>query len=447
MHLTHKIALLPTPEQADYFARACGTARMVWNWALNEWNRLYAEGRIPKVMALKKQFNGLKYQQFPWLKDIHRDAHAQPFADLARAYGHFFSDMNAGKPAQAPQFKKKGRCQDSFYVANDKFSLSGQTIRLPKVGNVSLRETLRFAGKILSAMVSRQADRWYLSVQVDVPDTQYFRRRTSHTPIGAKADADPATGATATLSSGEAISLPQSLKAALRRAGIRRRKLRRKEEAAKAAAGLEPKAPLPQGTQLSVSNNRRKSSLKLARTHVRIANLRADFCHKLTTRLCRENQTVVIEDLHAGAIPAGDTSARTVPGVSFEQIRQQIEYKVKRYGNPLIVIDGGYPGSCLCSCCGWKNEALTLKDREWTCPHCGARHDRNASAAPDPKRLATATALPVASPSGNGGAAEGNLPSVAGKVTPVRHDRGQQNTSGAGKNAARMRARARSHSR
>jgi len=84
MQRTHKIALCPTPEQVDYFKRACGTARRVWNWALNEWNRQYAAGGKPNAMALKKQFNAIKYTDpqwldengRPWLRDIHRDAHA-----------------------------------------------------------------------------------------------------------------------------------------------------------------------------------------------------------------------------------------------------------------------------------------------------------------------------------------------------------------------------------
>ena len=83
MHLTHKIALSPTPEQADYFKRACDAARFVWNWALAEWKRQHAAGGKPNAMALKKQFNAIKYNTFPWLKDIHRDAHARPFDHCA----------------------------------------------------------------------------------------------------------------------------------------------------------------------------------------------------------------------------------------------------------------------------------------------------------------------------------------------------------------------------
>jgi putative transposase len=361
MHLTHKIALCPTPEQADYFRRACGTARKVWNWALGEWAKQYEAGQKPNAMALKKQFNAIKYSDpqwldkdgRPWLRDIHRDAHAQPFTHLARTWSKFFTDLKAGKPAHPPQFKKKGRCRDSF----------------------------------------------------------------------------------------ESIDAPKPLKAMLRRLKIRSRRLSRKVKAAKVAAGFAPNARLPKGAKLPVSNNRKKSAATLARLHARIANIRADFLHKLTTRLCRENQAVVVEDLHVKGMLANDNLARALSDVGFGQFRAQMEYKAKRYGTRLVIADRWYPSSRLCSVCGWENEALTLKDREWTCPACGTHHDRDHNAALNLKRLATATALPEASPAGNGGATAEGASAVAGKVTPVRDDGGHQDTSGQEGNRAHLRAR------
>jgi putative transposase len=118
--------------------------------------------------------------------------------------------------------------------------------------------------------------------------------------------------------------------------------------------------------------------------------------------------------------------------------RSQIEYKAKRYGTRLVIADRWYPSSRLYSVCGWKNEALALEDREWTCPRCGTHHDRDHNAALNLKRLATATALPVASPTGNGGAAAGIVSAAAGKVMPVRYD--HLRGSGQEKNRAYVRA-------
>ena len=146
--LAHQIRLEPTPDQIPYFRQASGTARLVWNWALDEWNRQYAAEQKPQGRALKQPFNGLKYQQFPWLPDIHRDAHAQPFADFADAWQRLFTGQN-----DRPGFKKKGKPPDSFYGANDKFQIAGHRVKLPKIGWVRVREALRFPGKILAARV------------------------------------------------------------------------------------------------------------------------------------------------------------------------------------------------------------------------------------------------------------------------------------------------------
>ncbi|MFN9747768.1 MAG: RNA-guided endonuclease InsQ/TnpB family protein, partial [Burkholderiales bacterium] len=380
MQLTHKIALRQTTEHADYFARACGTARKVWNWALDEWNKQYAAGQKPSAMALKKQFNGVKYQLFPWLKEMHRDSHAQPFEHLGRAWSRFFADIKAGariapsdkqlcrslrkqgvKLAYPPTFKKKGRCFDSFYVANDKFKLDGKTIRLPKIGDVAMTESLRFNGKILGATVSRTADRWFVAIQVEVPDSTFQRYRTAHGVEGV----DLGIKAAVTLSSGEAIEAPKPLKTALRRLKIRGRRVGRKVEAAKVQAGFGPSARLPKGTKLPSSNNRTKSSRTLAKLHARIAHVRADFMHKLTTRICRENQAVGIEDLNVKGMLANEKLARAISDVGFGMFRSQIEYKAKRYGTRWVMADRWYPSSRLCSNCGWKNETLKLKDREW----------------------------------------------------------------------------------
>lgn len=168
MLIAHRIELDCTNAQESYFLRACGTARLVWNWALAEWNRQYEAGKHPTALKLKKQFNALKYSDYPWLEGIHRDAHAQPFAHLSKAWSKFFDDVREGKEAHKPVFKKRGKCRDSFYVANDKIKIEETRARLPVIGWVRTKEPLRFGGKIMGASVGRDGLRWYLSVQVDV---------------------------------------------------------------------------------------------------------------------------------------------------------------------------------------------------------------------------------------------------------------------------------------
>src|SRR3990167_3023400 len=417
MQLTHKIALKPTKEQADYFQKAAGTSRFVWNWALAKWKEQYAAGQKPSAMALKKSFNAIKYKEFPWLMEMHRDSHAQPFAYLGKAWRRFFEEIKARKPANEPRFKKKNRSRDSFYVANDKFSVNEKIIKLPKIGHVTMTETLRFHGKILGATVSRTADKWFIAIQVDVPQHQANLKRMGYEIVGV----DFGIKSVATLSTGECITTHAPLKSALRRLKIRGRAVSRKIEASKKR---------PKGTFITPSNNRKKSSLKLARLHAHIAHLRADFTHKLTTRLCRENQVIVIEDLHVAGMLKNVKLARAINDVGFGTIRRQLEYKALRYNTQLMVADRWYPSSKLCSVCHWKNGTLTLNERSWHCPHCNTLHDRDVNAAHNLKRLATETALLVASYVGNGNTALERVFNVVEKVTPVRYECGHKDASG-----------------
>lgn len=426
MQLTHKIQLKATKEQKIYFQKAAGTSRFVWNWALAKWQEQYATGKKPNAMALKKAFNAIKYQEYPWLVEMHRDSHAQPFAYLAKAWNRFFNEIKANKKAHEPKYKKKNRSRDSFYVANDKFNVNEKTIRLPKIGIVEMTEPLRFEGRILGATVSRQADRWFVAIQVEMPERKTKLSRESNGIEGA----DFGIKSAVSLSTGETIKSPTPLKSALRRLKIRGRSVSRKCESAKKSIGLNKNERLAKGIKLPVSNNRKKSSLKLARLHARIVNLRADFTHKLTTRLCRENQAIVIEDLHVSGMLKNEKLARAISDIGFGEIRRQLEYKSLRYETKLIVANRFYPSSKLCSVCHWKNESLRLKDREWLCQNCGTFHDRDQNAAINLKRLATETALPVASQSVTSDTGVEIISTLGGKVTPVRYECGFQDTSG-----------------
>lgn len=349
MILSHRIQLDPTAAQAAYFARACGTARLVWNWALAEWNRLYAAGEKPRASTLKIAFNAVKYQQWPWMKEIHRDAHAQPFANLQRAFGAFFK-----KTARRPTFKKKGKARDSFYVANDKMGVDGLSVRLPVVGSVRLTEELRLTGKIMSATVSRECDRWFISVAVEVA------LPTPAAPLGAPIGIDLGLTTFAALSTGEKIEAPKPLRAAMRRLRRAARRVSRKVKG---------------------SQNRRRAVMRLSKVHRRIRNIRQDFLHKLTTRLAKTHSQIGIEDLHTKGMLKNHRLARSISDAAWSEFRRQLEYKTAMFGSELVVADRFFASSKTCSHCGSIAEKMPLSIREWTCADCGAVHDRDANAA------------------------------------------------------------------
>lgn len=349
MILSHRIRLDPTVVQVQYFARATGTARFVWNWALAEWNRLYAAGEKPKASELRVAFNAIKYERWPWLTEIHRDAHAQPFANLQRAFVAFFK-----KTARRPTFKKKGKTRDSFYVANDKFAVDGFIVRLPVVGCVRMTEQLRFTGKVMSATVSRECDAWFIAIAVDVAHPE------PTAPTGESVGVDLGLTTFATLSTGEKVEAPKPLRAAMRR-------LRRVSRW--------------HSRKVKGSSNRRKASMRLAKVHRRVRNIRRDFIHKFTTRLAKTHSQIGIEDLNVKGMVANHHLARVISDVAWSETRRQLEYKTVWYGSGLMVFDRFYPSSKLCSHCGCVVEQLPLSVREWTCAECGAAHDRDGNAA------------------------------------------------------------------
>ncbi|TDE87353.1 RNA-guided endonuclease TnpB family protein [Deinococcus sp. S9] len=398
--LAHKIRLFPTEEQAVSFERAAGVARFTYNWALAECNRVRAEtGKNPKMADLKKKFNGLKGEQFPWIYDSPKDANQQPFTNLQKAWKRFWygvkkegkipvwsraqkkkllaEGVKPSKMSFAPTFKRK-KDGASFYVSNDKFSLFGKMVKLPVVGVVQMAECLRFEGKVMSGTVSKYGGHWFLSVQVEVQDRDYFRFRSDDGIAGI----DLGVKDTAIIVNGiqtEKATGPKPLKKALRRLAIRQRRVSRKRQAQLEKMGLKGKA-IPKGTKIPKSNNQLKAESAVTRIHARVKNVRSDFQHKLTNRLCSENQAIAIEDLSIAGMMQNKKLSRAIADIGMGEIRRQIQYKALRYGTQIVLVDRWYPSSKTCSGCGWKKEDLKLSDREWVCEGCGTIHDRDENA-------------------------------------------------------------------
>src|SRR5215471_3634537 len=168
MLLAHKIALDPNAEQRLYFARAAGTARFAWNWALGEWKRQYKAGEKPSEVSLRRQLNAVKRLQLPWMYDVSKAAVQESIIDLGTAFRAFFE-----KRGRYPQFKRKdGRA--SFCAANETgtFRSEGERIKLPVIGWVKMREAVRFGGPLKRVTVSRDGDRWFASVMVETDDVR-----------------------------------------------------------------------------------------------------------------------------------------------------------------------------------------------------------------------------------------------------------------------------------
>ena len=363
MIISHKIRLAPNNKQATYFAKAAGTARFAYNWALAEWQTQYAAWKNdhtqpkPSQFSLRKQLNAIKREQFPWMLDVTKNAPQMAIIQLGAAFNNFF----AGR-TKYPQFKKKGKSRDSFTLTNDQFTINGCRIRIPNLGLVRMRETLRFSGKILSATISRTADQWFASITVDIDHASATLSNHDLPPAENQGvvGVDLGVSALATLSTGEKVVGAKPHKALLSRLKRLSRSLSRKVRG---------------------SANRHKAKQKLAKLHARIANIRQDNLHQLTTDLTRRFHTIGIEDLNVSGMVKNRHLSRAISDMGFFEFRRQLEYKAAMRGSVVVVADRFFASSKTCSACGEKIDKLPLSVRQWECPCCGESHDRDVNAA------------------------------------------------------------------
>jgi putative transposase len=347
--LSHRIALVPTAAQEVLLRQAVGVSRFAYNWALAEWKRQCQAGEKSSEGALRRQLNSIKRQQFPWMLLVPKSVPQQAIKNCGTAFRRFFK-----RQGRYPKFKKKG-VRDSARLDNGPgtFRFDGKRVRLPVIGWVKLREELRFSGKALSATVRRVADRWFVSVPVEVEVPEAVRE--SQAAVGI----DLGVSTTATLSSGEKLPGPKALHAHLERLQRLSRWHSRKKKG---------------------SHNRRKSAMRLARLHARICHVRQDWLHQTTTRLVREFAVIGIEDLNVRGMMASEKLARRIADIGFREFRRQLGYKAKLYGAELVTASRWFPSSKMCSACGLIVEELPLSTREWRCA-CGTFHDRDINAA------------------------------------------------------------------
>ena len=354
--LSHKIRLTPTLEQRVAMAKACGCARFAWNWALARYKQLKEQG-VAKVSIneLKKEFNQIKEEQFPWIYESPKDANQRPFANLKKALNSYYQTEAKGGKKGYPKFKKKGR-YDSFYISNDKFKIENQLVRLPVIGLVKMTEPLRFEGKILSGTVSRTANDWFLSVQIQLPET-YSRSNLKENPI---IGIDLGIKTFAVTSDHTEFQAPKPLKMYLKRL----KRLSRRHS-----------------NKIKGSHNREKSAVRLAKLHQRISNIRQDFIHKLTTKLVQENQVLVMETLNVKGMVKNRRLSRAISDAGFGEFLRQIEYKAILHNRAIIKADRWFPSSKTCNACGSVKTKLDLSERDYICESCGVIEDRDYNAA------------------------------------------------------------------
>ena len=367
--LAHRIRLDPNNVQATWLERCAGAARFAWNYGLARWNEMYAAGGKSSWQVINAELNACKAEKFPWMLELPWAIPNKALSDLGSAFQHFFrrvkeKSRNPGRP----RFKKRGRCNEGFAIEGRALVFDGRHVKIPKLGTVRLREPIRFPGKVVSARFTKRAGHWYVSAQVEIDETwSYPHRCETQATVGV----DLGVRDLAVLSDGTKVEAPR----ALRRHEVKMRRLN-KELSRRTKGG----------------KNWNKTKAKLGRLHERIANIREDVTHKLTTRLVHDFRWIGIEDLSVAGM-ARTRLAKSVLDAALDEVGRQLAYKAPLAGSEIVTADRWYPSSKTCSVCGTIYAGLKLGERRWTCKGCGIEHDRDENAAENLKNLAAAFAV------------------------------------------------------
>ena len=381
----YRFALDPSAAQERALWSHAGAARFAWNWGLARCQERYgAEGRWYSAIDLHKLWNAQKKADpaLAWWAQNSKCSYQEAFRDLDRALRDFTASrkgVRKGRRLGFPRFKKRGRCKDSFRFSTGAMRCAGSTVTLPRLGAVRTHEPTRKlarrlengTARILSATVSRTAQRWFVSFTVEVDRAVPGRHARPGSAIGI--DLGVKTLLTGMDDRGNVVTAdgPRALRSALR--ALRR--------ASRAHSRKEPG-----------SAARRKSAARLARIHARVADVRADALHKTTTDLARRYKTVVAEDLNVAGMTRNHRLARAIADQGFGQARRMLGYKTTWHGGQLIIADRWFPSSKTCSGCGTVKTKLALSERTYTCPSCGLTLDRDINAAANLLKLAASGA-------------------------------------------------------
>ncbi|HEY2305750.1 MAG TPA: IS607 family element RNA-guided endonuclease TnpB [Streptosporangiaceae bacterium] len=381
----YRFALDLTPRHERACRSHAGAARFAWNWGLAKCKERYqAQGRWYSAAELHKLWNARKKADpaLAWWAENSKCAYQEAFRDLDRALRDFVRSRNgqrAGRRLGFPRFKKRGRCRDSFRFGTGVMRCTGKTVTLPRLGTIATHESTRKlarrlyngTARILSATVSRTAQRWFVSFTVEVERAVPGRSGRPGSAIGV--DLGIKTLLTGVDDTGTVIIVPgpKPLRTALRRL--------RRASRAHARKRLH-------------SANRAKAAARLARMHARVANVRADALHKATSALARRYGTVVAEDLNVAGMARNRRLGRAINDAGFGQALRMLDYKTARNGGHLIKAGRWFPSSRTCSGCGAVKAKLTLSERTYVCGACGLVLDRDVNAAVNLLKLAASGA-------------------------------------------------------
>jgi putative transposase len=372
---TIKVRLKPTVEQEKLFWKASGTARFIYNWALDRQLQNYKNGgKFIFDNELRKEITQLKKIELTWLKEMSNNVPKQAVKDLCLAYKRFFN-----KQAKQPKFKKKNKCRPSFYNDCCKLKVKTDKVLIEKIGWIEVAEPRRIPldTKYNNPRITHDNKYWYIAVGIEVdPEYQELTDKTIGIDLGIKD--------LAIINTGEKhkninkTGIVKKIKKKLKRL---QRKVSRKYEMNKTKMkGGE--------IRYNKTNNIMKTEKKIKLIHRRLTNIRLNNIHQITTSLVKTKpQSIVIEDLNINGMMKNRHLSKAIQEQCLYTFTNILEYKTKFYGIKLVKADRWYPSSKTCSKCGNIKKDLKLSDRMYKC-ECGFNIDRDLNAAINLSKLA-----------------------------------------------------------
>lgn len=365
----YRVELKPNANQRALMLAGAGTARFAYNWGLAaakaEYEVAVAADQKPRFKSAvdrHKEWVLLKSQpEYAWIKQTSKCCGQEALRDLEVAFKKFFA-----KKAGFPRFKRKGQ-HDSFRLTGSTF-LSNTHIQVPRLGRVRLKQK-GYPGlpdgvsrlKLSQITISRTADRWYASFIIkDASEPPALPGKIEIQPTDI-VGLDLGIKNLGICSNGTIFANPKPYRKRLQKLQRLQRSLSRKRRGSK---------------------NRAKAQSRLARCHRKIANIRQDVIHQMTTALVKAKPKVlVVESLRTTNMLRNHRLACSIADAAFGQIIATLDHKCRSHGIHLLRAPSSFPSTRMCGCCGTLNPNLKLSDREWQCGTCGTQHDRDQNAA------------------------------------------------------------------
>lgn len=356
---TYKYKLKPTAKQQQKLNMFFGCARYVYNWGLNRKIETYKQDKKTiGYVELAHELTVFKHKdENEWLNKCPIEPLQQSLRNLDAAFVRFFREKKG-----FPKFKSKKKSKDSVKFINSvHFNFNDWKVKIPKIGWTKLCKNKTFditSCKIgtLTVSLDKCGEYWCTIVVDDLQSKPSKTKIVCGTAVGV----DLGIKDYAILSDGTKYGNPKYLEKYSRKLAHLNKVFARSKKGSK---------------------NHEKQRMKLARLYRRIAYMRSDFTHKLSTDLVKRFDTICLENLNIEGMLKTHHLANSIQSAAWSEFVRQLEYKAELYGKNVVFIGRFEPSSKTCSKCGYINSELTLSTREWTCPQCGEHHDRDVNAA------------------------------------------------------------------